>query len=120
MRTQFNFFSINVASRNTCELPHPHRLDFWEASQDEATGEIRFRRQTQLVGHTGRQSDHSSSTTALPMTRRSRSQLQSEERFVERFEAKDIVLNHESESMRDGSHSIVMDDKSESGWVHAR
>lgn len=55
------------------------------------------------------------------MTRRSRSQQQSEERFVERFEAKDIILNHESESMRDGSHSIVMeDDKSEPGWVHAR
>ena len=99
-----------------------HRLDFWETSQDEATGEIRFRRQTQLVvGRSSRQSGDSSSTTALPMARRSRPQQPPEDRFVERFEARDIVLDHESESMRDGSHSIVMkDDKSESGWVHAR
>jgi len=55
------------------------------------------------------------------MARRSRPQLQSEERFVERFEAHDIVLDNESESMRDGNHSLVLeDDKSESGWVHAR
>jgi len=111
----FTFFSsTNVAS-------HTHRLDFWETSQDEATGEIRFRRQTQLVGRSDGHSRDSASTTALPMARRSRPQLQSEERYVERFEAHDIALDDESESMRDGNRSIVLeDDKSESGWVHAR
>jgi len=96
-------------------------LDFWETSQDEATGEIRFRRQTQLVGRSDGHSRDSASTTALPMARRSRPQLQSEERYVERFEAHDVALDNESESMRDGNHSIILeDDKSESGWVHAR
>jgi len=54
------------------------------------------------------------------MSRRVRPQHQSEERFVERFEARDIVLEHESESMRDGIHSTTEDDKSELEWGHAK
>jgi hypothetical protein len=48
------------------------------------------------------------------MTRRVRPQHQSEERFVERFEARDIVLTHEGESMRAEIRSIATeDDRSE-------
>ena len=94
------------------------RLDFWETSRDEATGEIRFRRQTQFVTRAEGQSD-SASSTALPMGRLVRTQPQAEERFVERFEARDIELDDDSESMPDKKRSIG-DDKLEPQWVHAK
>jgi len=93
-------------------------LDFWETSRDETTGEIRFRRQTQYVTRAEGQSDTASST-ALPMGRLVRTQPQAEERFVERFEARDIELDDDSESMPDKKPSIG-DDKLESQWVHAK
>jgi len=95
-------------------------LDFWETSRDETTGEIRFRRQTQFVPRTEGQGD-SASTTALPMGRLVRTQPQAEERFVERFEARDIELDDDSESMPDKKPSMAIeDDKSEAGWAHAK
>ncbi|KAI0298452.1 hypothetical protein B0F90DRAFT_702538 [Multifurca ochricompacta] len=78
-------------------------LDFWETSRDETTGEIRFRRQTQFVTRTdGGHGVDTASTTALPMGRLVRTQQQPDERFVERFEARDIELDDDAESMRDG------------------
>src|SRR5260221_5630262 len=75
------------------------RLDFWETSRDETTGEIRFRRQTQLIARTDAPGGDTASTTALPMGRLVRATPQPEDRFVERFEARDIVLDDESESI---------------------
>jgi hypothetical protein len=44
-----------------------------------------------------------------------------EERFVERFEARDIELDNDSETIKDGKPSITTDDKSETDWVvHAK
>jgi len=97
------------------------RLDFWETSRDEATGEIRFRRQTQLIARTDDPAGDTASTTALPMGRLVRAPPQPEERFVERFEARDIVLDDESESIRDLKRSMATeDDKSGAEWVHAK
>jgi len=94
-------------------------LDFWETSRDETTGEIRFRRQTQLVGRADAQAGDTASTTALPMGRLVRAQPQPEERYVERFQARDIDLDDDSE--RDAKRSIVtVDDKQETEWVHAK
>ena len=97
------------------------RLDFWETSRDETTGEIRFRRQTQFVARGEGQGD-SASSTALPMGRLVRTQPQPEERFVERFEARDIELDDDSESVPDKKASIATmdDDKLEPNWVHAK
>jgi hypothetical protein len=100
-------------------------LDFWETSRDETTGEIRFRRQTQLVNRAdshGGASGEVASSTALPMGRLVRTQQPLiEERYVERFEARDIELDDDSESMPDKKRSIAIeDDKSEAGWVHAK
>jgi hypothetical protein len=62
------------------------------------------------------------SSTALPMGRLVRTQPPLvEERYVERFEARDIELDDDSESMPDKKRSIAIDeDKSEIGWVHAK
>jgi hypothetical protein len=62
------------------------------------------------------------SSTALPMGRLVRTQQPLiEERYVERFEARDIELDDDSESMPDKKRSIAIeDDKSEAGWVHAK
>jgi hypothetical protein len=62
------------------------------------------------------------STTALPMGRLVRTQQPLvDERYVERFEARDIELDDDSESMPDKKRSIATeDDKSETGWVHAK
>jgi len=91
-------------------------LDFWETSRDETTGEIRFRRQTRIVKPTD-----SHGIAALPMGRLVRAQPQAEERFVERFEARDIELDNDSETIKDGKPSITTDDKSETDWVvHAK
>jgi hypothetical protein len=44
-----------------------------------------------------------------------------EERYVERFEARDIEFDDDSESMPDKKRSIGIDeDKLEPGWVHAK
>ena len=84
------------------------------------TGAIRFRRKTQLVNRTPGLSGDSASTTALQMTRRVCPPSQPEERYMERFEAHDIGLDDESESMGDGNRSIAMeDDKPETASVHA-
>jgi hypothetical protein len=104
-----------------------HRLDFWETSRDETTGEIRFRRQTQVVTRTdvGHGAD-TASTTALPMGRLVRTQPGSEERyverFVERFEAQEIEHDDDSMSMPDGKSGIdIEDDKTVTEWVaHAK
>lgn len=53
------------------------------------------------------------------MGRLVRTQPQAEERFVERFEARDIELDDDSESMPDKKRSIG-DDKLEPQWVHAK
>jgi len=99
---------------------HTRRLDFWETSRDETTGEIRFRRQTQYVARGEGQGD-SASSTALPMGRLVRAQPLAEERFVERFEARDIELDDDSESMPDKKPSMAIeDDKLEPNWVHAK
>jgi len=100
-------------------------LDFWETSRDETTGEIRFRRQTQFMNRADSAGGHSAevaSSTALPMGRLVRTQQPLvEERYVERFEAQDIELDDDSESMPDKKRSIgIEDDKSEAGWVHAK
>ncbi|KAH9958770.1 hypothetical protein BC827DRAFT_1269365 [Russula dissimulans] len=96
-------------------------LDFWETSRDETTGEIRFRRQTQLVArHDGQGASDTASTTALPMGRLVRTQPQVEERYVERFEARDIELDDDSESMRDAKPSIGIEDDKTADWVHAK
>jgi len=99
-------------------------LDFWETSRDETTGEIRFRRQTQFIARNdGQGGSDTASTTALPMGRLVRTQPQLEERYVERFEARDIELDDDSESMRDTKPSIAIeaieDDKG-ANWVHAK
>jgi hypothetical protein len=100
--------------------PFARRLDFWETSRDETTGEIRFRRQTQFVARGDGQND-SASSTALPMGRLVRTQPQAEERFVERFEARDIELDDDNESVPDKKRSIgIEDDKVEPNWVHAK
>ena len=59
------------------------------------------------------------------MGRLVRAQPQPEERFVERFQARDIELSDDNESMRDAKRqdSIVtvdVDDKQEADWVHAK
>jgi len=99
-------------------------LDFWETSRDETTGEIRFRRQTQFVNRADSQGGVSgeATSTALPMGRLVRTQQPLvEERYVERFEARDIELDYDSESMPDKKRSIAIeDDKSETGWAHAK
>ena len=46
---------------------------------------------------------------------------QPDERYVERFEARDIVLDGEDESMRDVKRSMATeDDRSAVEWVHAK
>lgn len=62
------------------------------------------------------------SSTALPMGRLVRTQPAVEERYVERFEARDIELDDDSESMPDKKRSIgTVDDKVvETGWAHAK
>ena len=99
-----------------------HRLDFWETSRDETTGEIRFRRQTRIVRPTDSNGGNAACSTALPMGRLMRAQQQPvEERFVERFEARDIELDNDSETIKDGKPSITADDKSVTDWVvHAK
>jgi hypothetical protein len=55
------------------------------------------------------------------MGRLVRTQPQAEERFVERFEARDIELDDDSESMPDKKRSMAMEeDKVEPGWAHAK
>lgn len=104
-------------------------LDFWETSRDETTGEIRFRRQTQVVTRTDvGHGAETASTTALPMGRLVRTQPGSEERyverFVERFEAQAIEHEHDDDSvsMPDGKSGIdIDDDKTVAEWVaHAK
>lgn len=105
-------------------------LDFWETSRDETTGEIRFRRQTQVVTRTdGGHGAETGSTTALPMGRLVRTQPPSEERyverFVERFEAHEIEQDDDSVSMPDAKSviDIMEDDKpvAVAEWVaHAK
>lgn len=100
-------------------------LDFWETSRDETTGEIRFRRQTQFVNRADSQcgaSGEGASSTALPMGRLVRTQQPLvEERYVERFEARDIELDDDSESDKKRSIGIgIEDDKLETGWAHAK
>jgi len=104
--------------RSLSDRQSGNMLDFWETSRDETTGEIRFRRQTQFVTRTEGQAD-SASSTALPMGRLVRTQPQAEERFVERFEARDIELDDDSESMPDKKRPSE-DDKVEPGWAHAK
>jgi len=57
------------------------------------------------------------------MGRLVRTQPQLEDRYVERFEARDIELDDDSESMRDAKPSIAIeaieDDKA-AEWVHAK
>lgn len=62
------------------------------------------------------------SSTALPMGRLVRTQPAVEERYVERFEARDILLDDDSESMPDKKRSIgTVDDKvEEAEWAHAK
>ena len=119
--TQSHFFCPHKPLTNYLTRAR-YRFAFWEASQDGATGEIRFRRQTQLVSQSGGRGGDLAATTALPMTLRVRPQQRTEDRFVERFEAHDIVSDHEGESMHDdGIHSTVTeDDKPELEWAHAR
>ncbi len=101
---------------------HTFRLDFWETSRDETTGEIRFRRQTQFVNRADSQAGvEAASSTALPMGRLVRTQPPIEERYVERFEAREIELDYDGESMPDKKRdSVIEDDKSETGWTHAK
>jgi len=91
-----------------------HRLDFWETSRDETTGEIRFRRQTQVVTRTDVGHADTASTTALPMGRLVRTQPGSEERymerFVERFEAQEIERDDDSTTVRDAKSGIDIED----------
>jgi hypothetical protein len=72
----------------------------------------------------GTSGDVASTTTALPMGRLVRTQQPViEERYVERFEARDIELDDDSESMPDKKRisSIgIEDDKVETGWAHAK
>jgi hypothetical protein len=105
---------------------HTHtecRLDFWETSRDETTGEIRFRRQTQFVNRAESRQDNSAASTALPMGRLVRTQPQVEERYVERFEAREIELE-DDESVPDKKRGMAIEDdksdKSATGWVHAK
>jgi hypothetical protein len=96
-------------------------FDFWETSRDETTGEIRFRRQTQLVAHDDGNGAGAATSTALPMGRLVRTQLQPEERYVERFEARDIDLDDDSVTTKDAKPSNATDSKSETDWVaHAK
>jgi len=119
----FFLLKKNCHSRTIDELlptSHTQRLDFWETSRDEMTGAIRFRRKTQLVNRTPGLSGDSASTTGLQMARRGCPPPQPEERYMERFEAHDIALDDESESMGEGNRGIAMgDDKSETVSVHA-
>jgi len=91
-------------------LSHTRRLSFLETSQDETTGAIRFRRRTWAVPRNECRSGSSASTTALQMAGLSHPMPQSEERFVERFEARDIELDVESKSMRNGNCCIAEED----------
>lgn len=70
----------------------------------------------------GGASGEAASSTALPMGRLVRTQPVVEERYVERFEARDIELDDDSESMPDKKRSIgTVDDKvEETAWVHAK
>jgi len=96
-------------------------LDFWETSRDETTGEIRFRRQTQFIARTDAPTPgNTASTTALPMGRLVRAQPQPDERFVERFEARDIELDDDSESDAKANMGTDDDDKVVTEWVHAK
>ena len=122
-RPLFSLISVIICAAFT----HTHcRLDFWETSRDETTGEIRFRRQTQFVNRGDSQDGASgdvASSTALPMGRLVRTQQPPvEERYVERFEARDIELDDDSES--DKKRSINTEgieyDKLEPGWAHAK
>jgi hypothetical protein len=54
------------------------------------------------------------------MGRLVRTQPQVEERYVERFEARDIELDDDSESMRDAKPSIGIEDDKTADWVHAK
>lgn len=106
-------------------ISHTHRLDFWETSRDETTGEIRFRRQTQVVTRTdGGHGAETASTTALPMGRLVRTQPASEERFVERFHAHEIEQgDDDSVSIPDLKSGIDIEDdvKPVTEWVaHAK
>jgi len=92
-------------------------LDFWETSRDETTGEIRFRRQTQFVRATEGQGCDAAASTALPMGRLVRTQVQVEERFVERFEAHEIELDDDGESSKDAKPGVATDDKLVTHWV---
>jgi hypothetical protein len=69
-------------------------------------------------------SGEAASSTALPMGRLVRTQQPVvEERYVERFEARDIELD-DDDSMPDKKRSIGIDDDksniSETGWAHAK
>jgi len=91
-------------------LSHTRRLSFLETSQDDTTGAIRFRRRTWAVPRNECRSGSSAFTTALQMAGLSHPMPQSEERFVERFEARDIELDVESKSMRNGNCCIAEED----------
>jgi len=74
-----------------------------------------------LVARTDGPGGDTASTTALPMGRLVRATPQPDERYVERFEARDIVLDGEDESMRDVKRSMATeDDRSAVEWVHAK
>jgi hypothetical protein len=78
-----------------------------------------------LVNRTDGPNGETASTTALPMGRLVRAQQQAaEERYVERFEARDIELDDDSVSIQDAKRSIGIeeDDKSSAAteWVHAK
>jgi len=131
-RTLSDRQSGNMYGRPLLHFPYSLtrcRLDFWETSRDETTGEIRFRRQTQFVNRADSQAGaHGdvASSTALPMGRLVRTQQPViEERYVERFEARDIELDDDSESMPDKKRSIglevgIEDVKMETEWAHAK
>ena len=71
---------------------------------------------------TGAASGEAASSTALPMGRLVRTQQPLvEERYVERFEARDIELDVDDDCESDKKRSIVTDDdKVETEWAHAK
>jgi hypothetical protein len=70
---------------------------------------------------TGGASGEAASSTALPMGRLVRTQQPLvEERYVERFEARDIELDDDSESDKKRSTIVIDDDKLETEWAHAK
>jgi hypothetical protein len=75
-----------------------------------------------IVTRTDGQIADAGSSTAVPMNRLvSMQQPPPDERYVERFEARDIVLDDESMSLKDVKPSVHTDDKSESYYVpHAK